>query len=53
MPTFEENIAATVDAIGDKAALKAPGVVIGIGMTQWDSIEQRDEFLRFIGSPRR
>jgi len=48
MPSFVEDITAAVDAIG----VEAPGVVIGIGLTEWDSVEQRDEFLAFITSKR-
>jgi len=53
MPTFEENIAAAVDAVGLAAARRAPGVVIGVGMTQWDSAEQRDAFLQYVTQPKR
>lgn len=44
MPSLEEDIAAAVDAIG----LHAVGIVWGIGMTNWESPQQRDEFLKII-----
>lgn len=44
MPSFIEDVAAAVDALG----VEAVGVVYGIGMTKWDSAEQRDEFLKLI-----
>jgi len=44
MPSFIEDIAAAVDVLGVKAA----GVVWGIGKTDWESPEQRDEFLAYI-----
>lgn len=45
MPSLEEDIAAAVDVLG----LHATGIVFGIGMTNWESAEQRDGFLRLIG----
>lgn len=44
MPRFEEDLAAAVDALGVEPA----GIVWGIGMTDWDSAEQRDAFLASI-----
>lgn len=48
MPSFVEDCAAAVAAIGTRS----PGVVIGIGLTAWDSAEQRDDFLSFLTSKR-
>lgn len=42
--TFVDNIAAAVDALGVEAA----GVVYGIGMTPWESDDERDGFLRLV-----
>jgi hypothetical protein len=42
--TYVDNIAAVVDAIG----MRSVGVVWGLGMTQWESEEQRDSFLAQI-----
>lgn len=42
--SFVEDIAAAVDAIGVESA----GVVYGIGLTQWKSDAERDEFLALI-----
>lgn len=48
MPRFEENIAAAVEAVGkDKV-----GLVWGLGLTDWESAEQRDNFLRAITEER-
>lgn len=44
MPNFVDDIAAAVDELG----VHAVGVVYGIGMTPWESEQQRDEFLKFI-----
>lgn len=44
MPSFVEDVAAAVDALGVEAA----GVVYGIGMTKWESAEQRDAFLKLV-----
>jgi len=44
MSRFVDDIAAAVDALGVEAA----GIVWGIGQTNWESPEQRDEFLNFI-----
>lgn len=41
MPRFVDNIAAAVDALGVEAA----GIVWGISQSDWESDEQRDEFL--------
>lgn len=41
MPRFVDNIAAAVDALGVEAA----GIVWGIGQSDWESDDQRDEFL--------
>jgi hypothetical protein len=44
MPSFIEDIAAAVDAVGtDKV-----GLVWGIGMTDWASAQDRDQFLADI-----
>lgn len=46
MPSFVEDVAAAVDALGvDKV-----GLVWGIGLTNWESAEQRDEFLRLVAA---
>lgn len=42
--TFIENVAAAVDAIGVEKA----GIVYGLGLTQFESNEKRDEFLSII-----
>lgn len=42
--SFVDDIAAAVDAIGVEAA----GVVYGIGLTQWSSDQERDDFLALI-----
>lgn len=39
--SYVDDIAAVVDAIG----LRSVGVVWGLGMTQWKSEAERDEFL--------
>jgi len=39
---FEDDIAAAVDAFG----VKNIGLVWGLGMAQWESTQQRDEFLK-------
>lgn len=44
MPSFAEDVAAAVDALGVEAA----GIVWGIGMTNWGSAEERDQFLATI-----
>lgn len=44
MPDFVEDVAAATDALGAEAS----GIIMGIGMTHWDSAEQRDEFLSQI-----
>lgn len=44
MPRFVENVAAAYDALGpDKV-----GLIWGIGITNWDTDEQRDQFLALI-----
>jgi hypothetical protein len=42
--SFVEDIAAAVDAIGVEAA----GVVYGIGLVNWKSDQERDDFLALI-----
>lgn len=49
MPSLPEDIAAAVDALG----VEAVGVIWGIGMTDWDSAEQRDAFLVEITGKKR
>lgn len=44
MPQFEENIAAAVDALG----LENAGIIFGIGMTDWETTAERDDFLSRI-----
>jgi len=44
MPSLPEDIAAAVDALG----VEPVGIIWGIGMTDWDSPEQRDSFLAEI-----
>lgn len=44
MPSLPEDIAAAVDAIG----IEKVGLIWGIGMTDWASAEERDQFLRDI-----
>lgn len=39
---FQEDIAAAVDVFG----VKNVGLIWGLGMAPWESVEQRDEFLR-------
>lgn len=46
MPSFVEDVAAAVDALGVEPA----GIIWGIGMTHWDSLEQRNEFLATISA---
>jgi hypothetical protein len=41
MPSLPEDIAAAVDYLG----VEPVGIIFGIGMTDWDSPEQRDSFL--------
>jgi len=41
---FVRNIAAAVDALG----IEPVGVIYGIGMTAWDSDQDRDDFLQLI-----
>ena len=47
-PTFTENIAAAVDALG----LENAPIIWGIGRTRWETSEARDDFLRMIAKPR-
>lgn len=49
MPSLPEDIAAAVDALG----VEAVGVIWGIGMTDWESAEQRDAFLSEITGKQR
>jgi hypothetical protein len=44
MPSFEEDVAAAVEVLG----LHAGGVIFGLGMTPWESAEQRDAFLTIV-----
>jgi hypothetical protein len=44
MPSLPEDIAAAVDALG----VEPVGVIFGIGLTDWESAEQRDAFLNEI-----
>ena len=44
MPSFVEDISAAVDALGVEPA----GIIWGIGMTHWDSADQRNAFLATI-----
>jgi len=44
MPSLPEDISAAVDAVG----VEPVGIIWGIGMTPWESAEQRDSFLRAI-----
>jgi len=44
MPSLPEHISAAVDALG----VEPVGIIWGIGMTPWESAEQRDSFLRAI-----
>lgn len=44
MPSWIENVAAAVDRLGVEPA----GVVWGIAMTDWSSVEERDAFLDAI-----
>jgi hypothetical protein len=46
---FVNDIAAAVDALG----VEPVGVVYGIGMTYWESDQQRDEFLELITGGKR
>jgi len=44
MPAFQENIAAAVDAVG----LEQLGLVFGIGLMDWDTSQDRDDFLQTL-----
>ena len=44
MPSFVDDIAAAVDALGPEPV----GIIWGIGMTNWETAEARDEFLAAI-----
>lgn len=44
MPDFVSDLAAAVDHLGVEAA----GVVWGLAHVNWESAEQRDEFLSLI-----
>jgi len=44
MPDFVSDLAAAVDHLG----VEAVGVVWGVAHADWESAEQRDEFLRSI-----
>jgi nucleoid-associated protein YejK len=41
---FIENVAAAVEALGVEKA----GIVYGIAMTDWESDQKRDDFLRLV-----
>ena len=47
MPSFQEDIAAAVDALG----LEKVGLIWGIGMTNWSSADERDQFLNLLTTP--
>lgn len=47
MPSFAEDIAAAVDAVG----IEKVGLIWGVGMTPWESAEQRDAFLADVTRP--
>lgn len=49
MPSLPEDISAAVDAFG----VEYVGIVWGIGMTPWESAEQRDSFLRAVTEDQR
>ena len=49
MPSLPEDISAAVDAFG----VEYVGIVWGIGMTPWESAEQRDSFLRAVTEEQR
>jgi hypothetical protein len=44
MPSFVEDVAAAVDALGPEPV----GIIWGIGLTDWASAEDRDEFLAAV-----
>lgn len=46
MPNFVDDLQAVVDAIGPDH----PGVAFGLAMTNWESAEQRDQFLSQLTS---
>ena len=48
MSQFVENISAAVDALGTRM----PGVIIGIGLTDWATPQDRDDFLKLITTKR-
>jgi len=48
MPSFEEDLAAAVDALG----VQATGVIWGIAQTNWESAQHRDAFLAELTKPR-
>lgn len=41
MPRFVDDVAAAVDALG----VEPVGIIWGIGLTNWQSAEERDAFL--------
>lgn len=43
-PSFIENVSAAVDKLG----VESVGIILGIGKTNWESSEQRDNFLNTI-----
>ena len=47
MPHYIDDIAAAVDALGPQHV----GIIWGIGMTNWASADERDQFLRDITAP--
>lgn len=44
MPSFVEDVAAAVDALG----VEPVGVIWGIGLANWSSADERDEFLALL-----
>jgi hypothetical protein len=44
VPSFVEDVAAAVDVLGPEHV----GLIWGIGLTNWDSADHRDQFLRSI-----
>lgn len=46
MTSFIGDIAAAVEAVG----IDKPGLVMGLALTDWESEQQRDEFLQKVTS---
>jgi len=42
--SFVDDVAAAVDAFG----VRSVGIIYGIGMTPWQSDEERDGFIRLL-----